>query len=740
MTGRSEAAAAPGSSRWIYGPWTDLIFGCGAWSAPLLLIAAFLGTSHFHTWTVAFYLLAIVFNYPHFMATIYRAYRSKEEFTRYRIFTLHLTVLLILTGLLAHAWFPLVPWLFTLYICWSPWHYSRQNFGLLLMFLRRNGATVNPTERRLLHYAFVASYIMLLISFQTGVSGDRLVLSLGLPAKLAHPAEIATAGAFLLLSSLAFLRLAKSGWRALVAPLTLLGSQFLWFLVPLLLTLAMHIEIPQSRYSSGILAVLHSAQYLWITSYYAQREARATGRARWSRTAYFGTLLAGGIALFIPGPWIVSYVFHYDFAVSFLIFTALVNLHHFILDGAIWKLRDSRVATLLTAGGARSTSGARGERSASVTGRQTPSARGAEGPWQWLTGRTFSARALRSTLAALLIAWGAVDQVHYFLGWDDRNLAHLVRARSLNPYDSSVQMKIARVESEQGDLPEAEQALTRAVSVNPENPGPQEARARVLIEEHRYSEALAEYRQLLAISPRDADILVNYGLLTMQKGDASEAIEAWQKAVAIDPEQANPQVYLAQALDREGNPSGASQHYESFLRLIAADHNREQLPPGEILSAMLALADDNARLDRTPQASEAYQSAALLAEKAGDTRLESLAWAHLAALQEASSEAPAAARSYERSLLLDEKSGDRQAEGVDWFNYGEFLGRGEASAELAFACVLRAEDLLQSTGGEQYLTVSKVRRQWEQHLGSRSATVRKKLSAYLLQASTFDSP
>ena len=64
-------------------------------------------------------------------------------------------------------------------------------------------------------------------------------------------------------------------------------------------------------------------------------------------TAYFLTLLAGGIALFIPGPWLVSYAFHYDFTTSFLIFMALVNIHHFMLDGALWKLRDTRVSSLL---------------------------------------------------------------------------------------------------------------------------------------------------------------------------------------------------------------------------------------------------------------------------------------------------------------------------------------------------------------------------------------------------------
>jgi tetratricopeptide (TPR) repeat protein len=729
VSAQAETSTATTPSAWIYGPWIDLIFGCGAWSAPLLLIAALLGTSHFHTWTVAFYLLAIVFNYPHFMATIYRAYRTKAEFVKYRVFTLHLTVLLVLTGLLAHVWFPLVPWVFTLYICWSPWHYSRQNFGLLMMFLRRNGAAVSVAERRLLHYAFVASYIMLLISFQTGASGDPLVLSLGIPVRFAHPAELLLAGSFLVLSAVAFLRLAKSGLRALTAPLTLLLSQFLWFLVPILLELVMRIQIPQSRYSSGILAVLHSTQYLWITSYYAQREARAAGRVGWSRTAYFGTLIAGGIALFIPGPWIVSYVFHYDFAVSFLIFTALVNIHHFILDGAIWKLRDSRVATLLTARAGR----------AAPAAQQTASSGRTGSVWEWLTGATSSARAFRITAAALLILWGAVDQVHYFLGWDDSNLAHLVRAASLNPYDSSVQMKIARAESEDGKLSQALQALTQAVSVNPENPGPQEARAQILIEEHRYDEALDEYRRLLAISPRDATAYVNYGLLLVRKGDTSDAIEAWQKAVALDPEQTNAQIYLAEALDQEGNFSGAGEHYGDFLKLVAAHRNREQAASSQIVSAMLAMADDDARLNRTQEALQAYQSAATLAEKASIIKLESLACARLADLQETQGKQAAAASSYQRSLLLDEESGDTTAAAADWFDYGQFLRRRAAPDELAFACILHSQDLLGKASGEQYETVFKVRQQLEQQLGGKASTVRKKLSAYLLQASSFGS-
>jgi len=116
------------------------LVGCGAWSAPLLAAALWLTQTHTHAWVVAFYGLALAFNYPHFMATVYRAYHTRADFEKYKIFTLHITLLLILTGVLLHASYRLFPWVFTLYILWSPWHYTGQNYGLLMMFARRSGA------------------------------------------------------------------------------------------------------------------------------------------------------------------------------------------------------------------------------------------------------------------------------------------------------------------------------------------------------------------------------------------------------------------------------------------------------------------------------------------------------------------------------------------------------------------------------------------------------------------------
>jgi len=349
----SKKEAAVLQSSWLYNPALDLAIGCGAWSAPLLLLTYFVARSSEFGMAVAFYALALVFNYPHYMATIYRAYGTREDFSKYRFFTVYVTVLLAIAGVLTHFSFRYVAWVFTLYILWSPWHYSGQNYGLLMMFARRSGAEIARPVRNALYAAFLVSYAVLMVSFNTGASTDPLVLSLAIPQRISVIARIIGVVAFAALGGYAFWNLLRaSTLRRMAAPLTLFSTQILWFVLPSLLDFSYGLRLPQTRYSTGILAIMHSAQYLWVTSYYAKREAIAaeasSGEALgWHPWHYFGTLMAGGIALFVPGPWLVSYLFRYDFTASFLIFTALVNIHHFILDGAIWKLRDGRIAALL---------------------------------------------------------------------------------------------------------------------------------------------------------------------------------------------------------------------------------------------------------------------------------------------------------------------------------------------------------------------------------------------------------
>ena len=722
---QSHANSAAPASPWIYAPWLDLLVGCGAWSAPLLAVAMWLTPRYAHGWAVGFYLLAIIFNYPHFMATVYRAYHTREDFEKHKIFTLHITLLLVLTGILLHASYRLLPWVFTLYICWSPWHYTGQNYGLLMMFARRSGAPIAQSERRWLRAAFVASYLMLLASFETGGSSDPLILSLSLPAKITLPARILFGLAFAVFAFLGFRRLVREGGVSkMVAPLTLLVTQFLWFVLPTLVELRSAYQIPQTRYSSGILAVMHSAQYIWITSYYQQREARAAGQSRWRMAAYFATLVAGGIALFIPGPWLVSYLFHYDFTTSFLIFTALVNIHHFILDGAIWKLRDSRVGSLLVGSGK-----AQAPTPAASPAASQVAASARRSGWRFL-----SAPAFRISLAGLLFLWGGVDQIHFALLSDDGNLSSLESAATMNPYDSMLEARIASAETQAGRRDEAVAALTSAVEINPHNAALQHACARAMIEDGRYEEAYEHYQKMLREFPRDGDALVNYGLLAARLGHPDEALGSWQKAAEANPSQPNAHLYLAEALDQKNDRAGAIPHWQAFLRLANAHPDDPAAARSTRISAQVQLGDDEALANHNPEAVAQFQAAVAAAETAGNPKLESLALAHLADLQEKMGEAKGAAHSYQRGLALDAKTADPRSEAFDWFNYGQFLRRRAQSEDLAYACFLKAAELLAGAGDADLATVEPVLRESEKRLGKKAPAAKKDLPQLLARA------
>jgi tetratricopeptide (TPR) repeat protein len=704
-----------------------LLAGCGAWSAPLLLLAFYAANSNAHAWTVAFYFLALLFNYPHFMATVYRAYHTRSEFAKYKIFTLHTALLLALAGLAAHLWYAVLPWIFTLYICWSPWHYTGQNFGLLMMFARRAGISPTAIERRALHLAFIASFILLMLSFHTGPSGDPLILSLGLPAALTLPARGILAAFFVIASGWALFSLSRrSVLRAVLPSFLLVVTQFLWFLLPAMIELFSGREVQQTRYSSGILAVLHSTQYLWITSYYQAREARAAGKTDWSVWRYLVTLVAGGIALFIPGPWIVSRLFHADFAASFLTFTALVNIHHFILDGALWKLRDKRNAALLLSAQEKDTE-ANDSAGASLTNVLS-----------WMAGSSAAARGIRVVAVCALFFWAAVDQLHFYWSSKADSLPALQRAAQLNPDDSAVQVRLAHAEKLAGNQDAAVASLQHAALVNPGNAPLQEAYARSLIEAGRDADALAQYQKMIERWPCNADALVNYGLLANKLGHGDEAIDSWQRAVDVDPTQANAQIYLAQALDQRGEVQAAARHYRAYLEIVAARRNEHFGEKTTVLAALVKVADADAAANRDAEALQGYKAAVTFAEKADDKPLESLALVHLADLQGKQKDAVGAAQNYQRALVLDSSLSDPRSAASDWVNYGQFLHQQHQPERFVLACFLRAENMLKATPGEELSAIVQARAQSEAALGGEAAAVKRDYESISKDAASLD--
>ena len=719
---RGAADGTKPPSPWIYRPWLDLLIGCGAWSAPLLVFTNYVSPRSSTWWSFAFYLLALLFNYPHFMATIYRAYHSYDEFRKYRYFTVHVALLLAAAGLIAHLWYPLLPWIFTLYICWSPWHYTGQNFGLLMMFGRRAGFAPTEGERQALHLAFVASYLMLLFSFHTGRSPDPLILTLGLPLKFTLPVRAVLGLFFVAASSWAVASLAKRGpWRALLPSLTLVTTQFLWFLLPSVIELITRHEVLATRYSSGILAVMHSAQYLWITSYYQKKEATANGKSSWSFGGYLLTLIAGGIALFVPGPWIISRVFRADFASSFLTFTALVNLHHFILDGALWKLRDSRIAGLLL-------DNLRDEQ------QSESSATGLEAAFRWAAGNSIGARIVRVSLVAALLLWGAMDRLHFYWANVSASLNSLERAARLNPDDSTVQTRLAQAADKAGQRDLALLALQKAAEVNPDNMSLQEAYAHGLIVAGRDRDAYALYQRVLGRAPQNANALVNYGLLAQKLGDPAEAVDSWQRAVAADPAQTSAQLYLAQTLEQNGEMQAAARHYRAYLKEVAKNPNEHSGEGPAVVSALIKVADADAAAQKIGEALTGYRAAAQFAEKLKNSGLQSLALVHAADAQELAGSIGEAAQLFQQALIIDETEGQPHITAVDWYNYGQFLHRHQQPERLVFACFYRAQDLLSGKPGQELDAAAAERKASEARLGPAAHALPAQISRLLSEA------
>ena len=368
-----STARTPAASPWLFGPARDLLLGCG-----LLYIVAFValtlaGDAVRSVLPLGLAILPITFlSLPHYGATLLRAYGSGDDRRRYRFFTVWTTAVLVAI----FAWSVRdvrVGSLFaTVYITWSPWHYAGQNFGVGMMFLRRRGVDVTPWARRLVWWSFALSYALTFLALHGAARGasyapdefDATALAfvpLEIPYDVPSVAMITVATAYAAVTVAAFVLLARRTPKRNLVPLAVIVvTQALWFSVP---TLARHagrlggvdpFSTDHAHYVFIWIASAHAVQYLWITSYYAVKSGGVRRHARF----LVGSLLAGAAAWTLPAlvfaPGALGRL-PYDYGLALTV-SAFVNLHHFVLDGAIWKLRDGRIARILLGGAAGETS------------------------------------------------------------------------------------------------------------------------------------------------------------------------------------------------------------------------------------------------------------------------------------------------------------------------------------------------------------------------------------------------
>jgi hypothetical protein len=273
-------------------------------------------------------------NLAHFASSTVRLYTKTGTRQAYPFLTMGLPLATLLVVSLAIAFAqPLGPHLQNLYLTWSPYHYAAQAYGLGVMYCYRSGAVVGDLDKRLMRAACLAPF---LFAFFKGPSAG---IEWFAPASLlAAPAVAAVRGA--LVPALAVVSLlapvvlyVRSLGRKQPLPLITLmvmASNAIWWVVLLY------------QRAFVLATIFHGLQYLAIVTIFHVRERLKDpdNRRGWAyhALAFYAMCVALAWALFSVWPY--AYVLlGFGLVESVLLTVATINVHHFIVDAYIWRLR-----------------------------------------------------------------------------------------------------------------------------------------------------------------------------------------------------------------------------------------------------------------------------------------------------------------------------------------------------------------------------------------------------------------
>ncbi len=354
---------------WLFSPAIDLLFGCGIGYVVLALVVAVTlpGMDRIHGWLP---FVVLFTGLPHYGATLERVYSTPASRQRYGVYALAFGLLVWGSFVAALVSGRGASFLVTLYLTWSPWHYAAQNFGLVMMFLRRARADISPGFRRLVRTSFVVSFLLVFVNIHRGSSAsvhDPLYaassardavrfIPLGIPEEATRLILVFLGMTYVVVTIASVVMLIRRTDVGMRAPgITLLVSQCLWFVVPVVFGQFVPEWVsPMGPAALAFIwvAIAHSVQYLWISLHFARVSGRAN--AAWRSTGRYLVMIGfAGAALWVF-PVLLSVKggltrMPHESGLDMLV-AAAVNLHHFLLDGVIWKLRDAPVRQALVEG------------------------------------------------------------------------------------------------------------------------------------------------------------------------------------------------------------------------------------------------------------------------------------------------------------------------------------------------------------------------------------------------------
>jgi hypothetical protein len=311
-----------------------LLIGGGLSLAVTLVVALRAhGTELIGPLTLAYVVLAT--NAAHFASSTVRLYAKPGSFREWPFLTMAfpLVALVLLTTCMSAAG-RLGPHLQSLYLTWSPYHYAAQAYGIAVVYAVRSGCRLAPGDKRLLWWVAVLPFgYNVLTAPEVGIHWLAPSTWLAAPGVRVALATIATV--LQVAAIFAPLALFAKVWRAPSGPLPLVSllavvTNGVWFFV----------LAPRDAFVWA--TVFHGVQYLAIVLVFHVRDRLARPGNRhgpaYHAAWFYGTsvLLAYGLFNCLPLAYVAA---GYGRVEAVLLVVAAINIHHFVVDAYIWRLK-----------------------------------------------------------------------------------------------------------------------------------------------------------------------------------------------------------------------------------------------------------------------------------------------------------------------------------------------------------------------------------------------------------------
>lgn len=225
-----------------------------------------------------------------------------------------------------------------LYFTWSPYHYAAQTYGLAVMYAMRSGARLDKRDKTQMWWVCLLPFLYSFITTKQGglnwfVPHEWLAATPILASAHQVLVGLVTLGVFLLPVSLFWQMRRMRGRNVPLISVVLQITNGIWWIC--------------TDYLDGWwwTAMFHSIQYLIVVVAHHVKDqmVRADVRGRLHSPlvyggAFYGVSFVIAVVLFFVVP--LGYVgLGFDGGQSFAIMVMVINLHHFIVDGFIWRAK-----------------------------------------------------------------------------------------------------------------------------------------------------------------------------------------------------------------------------------------------------------------------------------------------------------------------------------------------------------------------------------------------------------------